>query len=164
MHKKMSIIATISILIICLISSFVFATSGDSMLTNAVDDTANVINDGGQMVGNVIEDGGAMVGNVARDGAEMMSENMVNGNTAIANGIIDSQTIDDVGGDAKNAVETMTTGNILSGNSMSNYKILGLNLSVWMWIILIIIIIVVIVLICKYMQDHDDNNDDDDDE
>ncbi len=170
MRKKMLVIATITILTICLISSFVFATSEGTMMrstTNAIDDggavVGNTVEGAGDVVGNVVNDGGAMIGNAVEDGTEMISDNMVDGNTAIANGVIDSQTIENVGGDAKNAVDTMTTGNVLSGNSLSNYSILGVNLSVWMWIIIIIIIIVVIVLICNYMKQHNDNDYNDDD-
>ena len=161
MRKKMSIIATLTILAICLISSFVYAQSGDSMVRDATDGTANAINDGGQMIGNAVENGGDMIGNVISDGGAMVGNavdsgtNMIDGNTPISNGIIDSQTIENVGGDAKNAVDTMTTANV----SMSNISFLGINLSVWMWIVLIIIIIVVIVLICKYMKEHDNNDD-----
>lgn len=166
MSKKMSIIAAISILLICLISNFSFATSGNGgVVGNAYDDATSAINDGGQMVGNAAADGARMVGNVVDDGADMVQ----NGMNDLEGGAMDgerdaTQTVNEVGGDAKNATQTMTDQNVLSGGFMSGGQFLGINSSVWLWIIIIIIIIVVIVLICRYMQNHDNDNDNNDDE
>ena len=143
MKKKALIITAISILVIVFFSTFSFATSDDGIVGNVVEGAGNMARDAGEMVANVAEDGMDMIDN----GAEM-----------IENGV-DSQGLNDIGGDAKNATETMTDNGLLSGN-----QFLGMKVSVWLWIILIIIIIVVIVLICKYMQKHDDQDNDDDEE
>ena len=170
MYKKMSIIATISILILCLISSIAFATSGT--VTDGMDDASNSLQNDGRMVGNMVQDDGQIAGNIARDGADAvgdavedgyntLTQNMMDENTPVANGIIDSQTLNDVGEDAKNATDTMTTDNVLTNNNMLSGEFLGISLSVWMWILLIIIIVAVIIIVCKYMKDHDDYKDDD---
>ncbi len=157
MTKKVLIITAISIFIFGLLSTFSFATEDSGVVGNVVSDAANVVEDGGQMVGNAVKDGADMVSN----GVNMIDDTMTTEGNMIENGV-NSQTLNDMGGDAKNATDTMTTDGLLSGNSLSENKILGISLSVWLWIILIIIIIVVIILICKYMQKNDDNNDVDD--
>ena len=157
MTKKVLIITAISIFIFGLLSTFSFATEDSGVVGNVVSDATNVVQDGGQMVGNAVKDGADMVS----DGVNMIDDTMTTEGNMIENGV-NSQTLNDMGGDAKNATETMTTDGLLSGNSLSENKILGISLSVWLWIILIIIIIVVIILICKYMQKNDDNNDVDD--
>ena len=157
MHKKIFIISVLSILIICLISNIAFATSVGNMVENTVSDGVTAVEDGKDMVGNVMRTEGSMIEN----GIDNV-ENVID--KGLTNGIINSQTVDDIGNGAKNVTESITTGNVFSGNSSSGYTILGLKLSVWIWIILIIIFIVIISLICKYMKDHNDNNDDEDDE
>ena len=155
MMKKIFIISVLSILTICLISNFAFATSVGNMVENTVSDGVTAVEDGGAMVGNAMRSEGDMIEN----GIDNM-ENMVD--NGLSNGIINSQTVDDIGNGAKNVTESITTGNVFSGNSESGYTILGLSLSVWMWIILIIIFIVIISLICKYMKDNNDDKDVDD--
>ena len=132
MRKKMSIITTVSILVICLISSFVFATSDDGMMTRAVDGTENTIDNGGQMVGNAVQNGGAMVGNAINDGADMITDNMVDGNTPISNGIINSQTVDDIGDGAKNVVlNKKTVGWQFSENGIKDKILSEVDLSLF---------------------------------
>lgn len=158
MNKKMLIITAISLFIFGLLSTFSFATENSGVVGNVAGDAVNTVVDGGQMVGNAVEDGADMI----NDGANMIDDSMAREGNMIENGVTNSQTLNDIGGDAKNATETMTTDGLLSGNNLSGSQFLGINLSVWLWIILIIIIIVVIILICKYMQNHDENNDEDD--
>ena len=154
MMKKIFIISVLSILTICLISNFAFATSVGNMVENTVSDGVTAVENGGEMVGNAMRSEGDMIEN----GIDNM-ENMVD--NGLSNGIINSQSVDDIGNGAKNVTESITTGNIISGNSTSGYTVLGLSGTVWMWIIIIIIFIVVIALICKYMKDHNDDDNDD---
>ncbi len=163
MGKKISIITAISILIIILSCTFSFATSQSGVVGNIYDDASNMIMDDGRAIGNTFEDGAEMINN----GATMVENMMENEGNMLTNGVNEGrQTLNDIGGDAKNTTETMTDSGVFSGNNLSDYKFLGMNLSVWLWIALIIIIIIVIVLICRYMQNHEnnDNNDDDDNE
>ena len=160
MKKKALIITAISILIICLISTFSFATQEGGVVGNVVDDAGDMARNAGEMVSNVAEDGMDMI----EDGANMVGEGITDGANTMSNGMVNSQTLNDIGGDAKNATDTMTDRGVLDGNAMSANGFLGMNNSVWLWIILIIIIIAVIVFICKYMQKNDNNNLDDDDD
>ena len=168
MNKKMLIITAISIFILCSLCTFSFATERSGVVGNVASDAAGVVENGGQMVGNAVENGGQMIGNAVeggtdmiKDGANIVDDTMTGEGNMIENGVTTgSQALNDIGGDAKNATETMTTDGLLTGNNLSGQEFLGVNLSTWLWIIVIIIIIVVIVLICKYMQKHDDNEDD----
>ena len=158
MNKKILIITAISIFTLCLLCNFSFATENSGVVGNIVSDATNVVKNGGQMVGNAVEGGAEMI----NDGTNMLEDSMTKEGNMIENGVTDTQTLNDIGGDAKNATDTMTDNGVLSGNSLSRYKFLGINLSVWLWIVLIIIIIVVIILICRYMQKHEGNDDEDD--
>ena len=160
MKKKALIITAISILVIVFFSTFSFATSDDGIVGNVVEGAGNMARDAGEMVANVAEDGMDMIDN----GAEMIENGVDSQGNTMSNGMVNSQTLNDIGGDAKNATDTMTDRGVLDGNAMSANGFLGMNNSVWLWIILIIIIIAVIVFICKYMQKNDNNNLDDDDD
>ena len=115
MKKKALIITAISILIICLISTFSFATQDSGIAGDIVEGAGNMARDAGEMVGNVAEDGLDMV----EGGANMIGKVMTDDNNTMSNGIVNSQTLNDIGGDAKNATETMTDRGVLDGNAMS---------------------------------------------